>query len=183
MAVRGIKSLGQMLIQSGKIEEEQLAIALDKQQEKPGYIGTVFQELGYVNERELNQYLSQQLRIPAINLGHYNVERDVLELIPERIVRSQKILPLFKLNNTLNIAITDPLDATPINAARQATGMKVDTVIVTNAELDNAIDLYYGMSTFVDVEQEDDATNITDLFDESRIVELVDSIISQSERY
>tara|TARA_B100000945_G_C20414158_1_gene614233 strand:- start:4 stop:1704 length:1701 start_codon:yes stop_codon:yes gene_type:complete len=183
MAVRGKKSLGQMLIQSGKIEEEQLAIALDKQQEKPGYIGTVFQELGYVNERELNQYLSQQLRIPAINLGHYNVERDVLELIPERIVRSQKILPLFKLNNTLNIAITDPLDATPINAARQATGMKVDTVIVTNAELDNAIDLYYGMSTFVDVEQEDDATNITDLFDESRIVELVDSIISQSERY
>ena len=63
MAVRGKKSLGQMLIQSGKIEEEQLAIALDKQQEKPGYIGTVFQELGYVNERELNQYLSQQLRI------------------------------------------------------------------------------------------------------------------------
>ena len=42
MAVGGKKSLGQMLIQSGKIEEEQLAIALDKHQEKPGYIGTVF---------------------------------------------------------------------------------------------------------------------------------------------
>ena len=172
-----------MLIQSGKIEEEQLKKALELQQQKPGYIGTAFQELGYLNEKELTRYLSQQLRIPALSLGHYEVQRTVLDLIPERIVRSQKILPIFKLNNTLNVAVTDPLNASPINAARQATGMKVDPVIVTSVEINNAIDLYYGMSTFVEVEDDSEATNITDLFDETRIVDLVDSIISQSERY
>ena len=183
MATGGKQSLGQMLIQSGKIEEEQLSKALEMQKQKPGYIGVVFQELGYLNERELNQYLSQQLRIPTISLGHYEVQRATLGLIPERIVRSQKILPIFKLNNTLNVAVTDPLNASPINAARQATGMKVDPVIVTSVEINNAIDLYYGMSTFVEVEDDSEATNITDLFDETRIVDLVDSIISKSERY
>jgi len=183
MATGGKQSLGQMLIQSGKIEEEQLSKALEMQKQKPGYIGVVFQELGYLNERELNHYLSQQLRIPTISLGHYEVQRATLGLIPERIVRSQKILPIFKLNNTLNVAVTDPLNASPINAARQATGMKVDPVIVTSVEINNAIDLYYGMSTFVEVEDDSEATNITDLFDETRIVDLVDSIISQSERY
>ena len=183
MAAGGKQSLGQMLIQSGKIEEEQLKKALEMQKEKPGYIGAVFQELGFLNERELNNYLSQQLRIPAISLGHYEVQSTTLDLIPERIVRSQKILPIFKLNNTLNVAVTDPLNASPINAVRRATGMKVDPVIVTSIEINNAIDLYYGMSTFVDVEEESESTKITDLFDETRIVDLVDSIISQSDRY
>jgi len=183
MATGGKQSLGQMLIQSGKIEEEQLKKALEMQKEKPGYIGAVFQELGFLNERELNNYLSQQLRIPAISLGHYEVQSTTLDLIPERIVRSQKILPIFKLNNTLNVAVTDPLNASPINAVRRATGMKVDPVIVTSIEINNAIDLYYGMSTFVDVEEESESTKITDLFDETRIVDLVDSIISQSDRY
>ena len=183
MATGGKQSLGQMLIQSGKIEEEQLKKALEMQKEKPGYIGAVFQELGFLNERELNNYLSQQLRIPTISLGHYEVQSTTLDLIPERIVRSQKILPIFKLNNTLNVAVTDPLNASPINAVRRATGMKVDPVIVTSIEINNAIDLYYGMSTFVDVEEESESTKITDLFDETRIVDLVDSIISQSDRY
>jgi len=183
MATGGKQSLGQMLIQSGKIEEEQLKKALEMQKEKPGYIGAVFQELGFLNERELNNYLSQQLRIPAISLGHYEVQSTTLDLIPERIVRSQKILPIFKLNNTLNVAVTDPLNASPINAVRRATGMKVDPVIVTSIEINNAIDLYYGMSTFVDEEEESESTKITDLFDETRIVDLVDSIISQSDRY
>ena len=183
MALGGKQSLGQMLIKSGKIDDEQLDKALEMQQENPGYIGSVFQELGYLNERELNQYLSQQLRIPTLSLGNYEIQKTVLELIPERIIRAQKILPVFKLNNTLNLAVTDPLDSNPINAARRATGMKVDPVIVTSTEIDNAIDLYYGMSTFLDMEDESESTNITDLFDETRIVELMDSIITQSQRY
>jgi len=183
MALGGKQSLGQILIKSGKIDDEQLEKALEMQQENPGYIGSVFQELGYLNERELNQYLSQQLRIPTLSLGNYEIQKTVLELIPERIIRAQKILPVFKLNNTLNLAVTDPLDSNPINAARRATGMKVDPVIVTSTEIDNAIDLYYGMSTFLDVEDESESTNITDLFDETRIVELMDSIITQSQRY
>ena len=183
MATGGKQTLGQMLIQSGKIEEEQLNKALGIQKEKPGYIGAIFQELGYLNERELNNYLSQQLRIPVLELDHYEVQRSVLELIPERIVRSQKILPIFKLNNTINVAVADPLDAAPINAARRATGMKVDPIIVTSVEINNAIDLYYGMSTFVDVEESSASTDITELFDESRIVDLMDSIITQSQRY
>ena len=183
MALGGKQSLGQILIKSGKIDDEQLEKALEMQQENPGYIGSVFQELGYLNERELNQYLSQQLRIPTLSLGNYEIQKTVLELIPERIIRAQKILPVFKLNNTLNLAVTDPLDSNPINAARRATGMKVDPVIVTSTEIDNAIDLYYGMSTFLDMEDESESTNITDLFDETRIVELMDSIITQSQRY
>jgi len=184
MAITGKHSLGQLLIQSGKIDEDQLQKALGIQKEKDVYIGVIFRELGYLDERELNRYISQQLKIPYLPLGHYDVDKSVMDLIPERIIRSQKMLPLFRLNNTLNIAVTDPLDASPINAARDATGLKIEPVIVTESEIVNAIDLYYGISGFVDVGSPgEEVTDISDLFDETRIVELVDSIITQSQRY
>ncbi|MBL51765.1 MAG: type II secretion system protein GspE [Candidatus Marinimicrobia bacterium] len=184
MAVTGKHSLGKLLIQAGKIDEDQLQKALSIQKEKDVYIGVIFRELGYLDERELNRYISQQLRIPYLHLGHYDVDKSVMDLIPERTIRTQKMLPLFRLNNTLNLAITDPLDAAPINAARDVTGMKIEPIIVTESEIDNAIDLYYGISGFVDVSSSDEeVTDISDLFDETRIVELVDSIITQSQRY
>ena len=184
MAITGKHSLGQLLIQAGKIDEDQLQKALTIQKEKDVYIGVIFRELGYLDERELNRYVSQQLKIPFLSLGHYDVDKTIMGLIPERIIRSKKFLPLFRLNNTLNIAVSDPLDASPINAARDETGLKIEPVIVTETEIENAIDLYYGISGFVDVNSSDDeVTDISDLFDETRIVELVDSIITQSQRY
>jgi len=183
MAVTTKHSLGQMLIQAGKIDENQLKKALDIQKEKDVYIGVIFRELGYLDEKELNKYISQQMQIPSIALGHYDIDKSSLDLIPEKTVRSYKMLPLFQLNNTLNIAVIDPLDTSPINAARKATGLKIEPVIVTETELENAIDLFYGISGFVDANKGEEATDITDLFDETRIVELVDSIINQSQRY
>ena len=183
MAVTTKHSLGQMLVQAGKIDENQLKKALDIQKEKDVYIGVIFRELGYLDEKELNKYISQQMQIPSIPLGHYDIDKSSLDLIPEKTVRSYKMLPLFQLNNTLNIAVIDPLDTSPINAARKATGLKIEPVIVTETELENAIDLFYGISGFVDANKGEEATDITDLFDETRIVELVDSIVNQSQRY
>ena len=108
-----------------------------------------------------------------------------MDLFPEKVLRSQKILPLFRLENTLNVAISDPLDSGPIDAARDITGFSIEPVIAMEHEIENAIDLHFGISGFIDIDSSnnDDATNITDLFDETRIVELVDSIIKQSQKY
>jgi type IV pilus assembly protein PilB len=107
-----------------------------------------------------------------------------MELFSERLIRKQKMLPLFRLNNTLTIALSDPLDSGPINAARDATGLKVEPVIAMENEIENAIDLHYGISGFVDIDSANsESTEISDLFDEAHIVELVDSIITQSQKY
>ena len=100
MAVTTKHSLGQMLVQAGKIDENQLKKALDIQKEKDVYIGVIFRELGYLDEKELNKYISQQMQIPSIPLGHYDIDKSSLDLIPEKTVRSYKMLPLFQLNSS-----------------------------------------------------------------------------------
>ena len=184
MAITGKHSLGKLLIQAGKIDQDQLQKALQIQKEKDVYIGQIFKELGYLDERELNRYISQQLKIPYLQLSHYKIDNSLMGLFTESMIRTQKMLPLFRLNNTLNLAISDPLDSGPINAARDATGLKIDPVIALQTEIENAIDLHYGISGYVDIESSSEqSTNIENLFDETRVIELVDSIIMQSQKY
>ena len=185
MAISGKQPLGTILVQAGKIDEDQLQKALQIQKEKDMYIGQIFKELDYLDNKELNKYISHQLKIPYIQLGYYDFDKSLMDLFPEKVLRSQKILPLFRLENTLNIAISDPLDSGPIDAARDITGFSIEPAIALEHEIENAIDLHFGISGFIDIDSSDndDATNITDLFDETRIVELVDSIIKQSQKY
>ena len=182
MAITRKKNLGLLLIEAGIIEPEQLEQALLKQSKEinSGYIGDILIKSGLIDEKTRNRFLSQQLHIPTVELGHFEVDKSVLEMIPERIVREYNVLPIFNLNNTINVAINDPIDPDPINAARNASGLKAEPIIVTANELQSAIDIYYGMSTLSGFEDEN--ISIDDI-DDTRIVQLVDNIIENSAKY
>ena len=107
MAITRKKNLGLLLIEAGIIEPEQLEQALLKQAKEvnSGYIGEVLISAGLIDEKTRNRFLSQQLHIPAVDLGHFEVDKSVLGMIPERIVREYNVLPIFNLNNTINVAI------------------------------------------------------------------------------
>ena len=58
------QQLGTILLNAGKIDEDQLQAGLRAKQDGEGYIGETFINLGYISERDLNGYLSYQLKIP-----------------------------------------------------------------------------------------------------------------------
>ena len=182
MAITRKKNLGLLLIEAGIIEPEQLEQALLKQAKEvnSGYIGEILISTGLIDEKTRNRFLSQQLHIPTVELGHFEVDKSVLGMIPERIIREYNVLPIFNLNNTINVAVVDPIDSDPINAARNASGLKAEPLIVTANELQAAIDIYYGMSSLSGFEDEN--ISIDDI-DDTRIVQLVDSIIENSAKY
>ena len=105
MAITRKKNLGLLLIEAGIIEPEQLEQALLKQSKEinSGYIGDILIKAGLIDEKTRNRFLSQQLHIPTVELGHFEVDKSVLEMIPERIVREYNVLPIFNLNNTINV--------------------------------------------------------------------------------
>ena len=181
----GKQLFGQLLIKAGKINEDQLSEVLQDQNKSNEYLGNLLIQKGYLNEIDRNQILSAQLKVPQINLRNYSIDLDALQLISEKIIREFKVLPLFELQGILNVALTDPLDPAPINAIREVTGLKVEPIIVTTLDLENAIDLHYGMSNFVTSYSESgsDQTNTDELFDESKVVELINRIIEQSQKY
>ncbi len=184
MEVLGKKRIGTMLVNAGKIDSEQLENSLQNQKKNPGYLGQIFISNGFLSEKELYFYLSQQFKVPFLSLGYFKIDKSLMSLFTESQIRSKAFLPLFKLDNSLTIAVSDPLDLEPMNLAREVTGLKVELILASVIEIESSIDLHFGISSFVSEGPGNiEATKITDYFDESKVVELVDSIISQSQKY
>jgi len=176
--------LGTMLVHAGKIDNDQLEKSLQIQRKKEGYLGQVFLTNGYIDEKELYKYLSHQLKIPYLQLGYFKNDKSLMDLFTESQIRSNKIFPLFKIQRTLNIAVSDPLDSKTINIVRDITGFRIEPIIASATEIENSIDLHFGISSFIGSDSDiSEATNIEDYFDETKVVELVDSIIAQSQKY
>ncbi|MBT4283650.1 MAG: Flp pilus assembly complex ATPase component TadA, partial [Candidatus Marinimicrobia bacterium] len=181
----GKQLFGQLLIKAGKINEDQLSEVLQDQNNSNEYLGNLLIEKGFLDEVNRNEVLSLQLKVPQINLRNYSIDLGAIQLISEKIIREFKVLPLFELQGTLNVALSDPLDPAPINAIREVTGLKVEPIIVTTLDLENSIDLHYGMSNFVTSYSESGSgqPDTDELFDESKVVELINRIIEQSRKY
>ena len=63
------------------------------------------------------------------------------KLVSEKLVRSNKIFPLFKAQNTMNLAVVDPLDPEPINLIREETGLNVEPILCLEEDIINAIEI------------------------------------------
>ena len=184
MAISNHQFIGQLLIEAGKIEPVHLENALKAQEDSSQFVGELLVSQGAVNNRDFYDTLSFQLKIPVLELDYYQIDSSVINLISEKIARKYKVLPLFKINNTINLAVSDPMDPDPINAVQIETGCNIDPVISMQSDIENAIDMHYGISSFVESESaQTDQTDITELFDESKIVELVNGILDQSNKY
>ncbi len=184
MAISTHQLIGQLLIEAGKIDQDHLDNALLDQEENGTQIGEILINEGALSKKDFFDSLSFQLKIPLIDLDYYKIDNELIELVSEKIARKHKVLPLFKIDNTINLAVSDPLDPEPINAVQIETGLNIDPVISTKTDIENAIDMHYGISSFVDSDDvESDQTDISELFDESKIVELVNGILDQSNKY
>ena len=143
------KQLGQILIDAGKINNEQLEEALAYKQDRGIYLGKAIIELGLVTEKEMVQTLGDQLKLPYLDLLNYEIQTEALEKIDETTALKQKIMPLFMIDNTLTVAIADPLNIDVIDDLMDKTGMEVNLILATESDIEQAIDLYYSAARYI----------------------------------
>ncbi|MEC7875378.1 MAG: type II secretion system protein GspE, partial [Pseudomonadota bacterium] len=62
------KLIGQLLLETGKIDENMLETALEKQSQDAGYLGEILIDLDAINVSDLNKALGFQLKIPVLAL-------------------------------------------------------------------------------------------------------------------
>ena len=88
------KRLGDFLLESGLLDEGELARSLTEQRSKRGKLGEVIVSLGLATEQDVAETLSQQLGIPTIDLKNTPVEPQAIELIQEKVARKHLIIPV-----------------------------------------------------------------------------------------
>ena len=144
------KRIGEMLVGAGKITPEQLEQAISVQRKTGEKLGKTLAGLDILEEREIIETLSQQLRIPIINLSDHEIDKEVIGLIPEDIARKNQLFPLAKTLNVLTVAMVDPLDIHAIDEIIRITQHEVELVICSEDDIKQALSQYYGTSTLVE---------------------------------
>src|ERR1700722_11566098 len=168
--------LGELLVREKLISLTQLRHAQDEQQKSGNNLGYTLSKLGYVSDDEITSFLSQQYRVPTINLEEYEVDADVLKLVPKEPCERHKVLPVSRTGNSLIVAMADPTNLNAIDDLKFLTGYNIEPVIASETSIHTAIEKYHNagpsydevMAGFDEAEieftgDEDDPTNLLEL--------------------
>lgn len=108
--VPSAQDLGDMLVEAGLITAEQAADALARSEADGTFVGRVLVESGLLDRKQLTSFIVKECRIPHLSLIDYEVNQDLLELIPKDICLQHRVLPIDKLGRILTLAMVNPLD-------------------------------------------------------------------------
>ncbi len=137
------KQLGELLIERGVITKEQLEQALQVQKEKGGLIGQILVDLGFAKEEEIAQALTTQFGFPYLPLNNYEIDPEVVKIIPENVASQYCLIPIDKIGNSLTIAMSNPLNIQAIEDIELISGLIVQIFVSTGTDIRNAIKKYY----------------------------------------
>jgi type IV pilus assembly protein PilB len=188
-AKRKPKQLGQILLEQGLLEHEQLERALEEHRNTPKSLGRVLIDLGYIRERDLVRALAEQVGLEFVDLTEYRIDPVIATLIPEAICRRYRALAIGERDGKLLVAMSDPANVYALDDIRTITGRDVQPVVATANDVEQAIAKFTGMGDQVEalaseaveaLEQEADLTDVEAAVEDAPIVKLVQAIMTQA---
>ena len=184
--------IGDVLVETGIITQEQLQIALQRQKGTGRKIGETLVDEGFVTEDQIAHALSEQLHMDMIDLQNVNISQDILSLVSPSVLKKNKVIPFeyAKDNaNVLRVAMADPMDMFAMDDITIITNLQVEPVVSTPRSIMLALDNYYGQGDSEALEKytkekENQMDEQEDIYSEdinnSPIVQLVRSMIEQA---
>jgi type IV pilus assembly protein PilB len=197
--VRMSVRLGEILVKESLITQDQLQKALEFQRVNGGKLGSCLTKMGFITDDDITGVLSRQYGVPSINLKYYEIDPNVIRLIPQDTATRYQVVPLSRVGSVLTIAMTDPTNVFAMDDVKFMTGFNVEPVVASETAISDAISRFYGgaasngeeltnlMRDLVDEElelapddAELDAQALEKAAEEAPIIKLVNLILTDS---
>jgi len=150
--VGGSGRLGELLLREKLITPLQLQEAIEEQRAGGGRLGYQLTKMGFIEENELTAFLSKQYGVPSIDLSEFDIEPDIIKLIPKEVVLKHQVIPINRTGSTLIVAMADPSNIFAIDDIKFLTGYNVEVVVASEEAVEAAVEKYYTSNvTFDDV--------------------------------
>ncbi len=141
------KSFGDYLVGIGLITADQLKRASQEQRQRGERLEQTLVRMGYAKEELVLQCLADYFNLPYVDLDTYLIDEKIVKTIPEEMARRHTLIPLFKIGNTLTVAMTNPLNLMALDEIRNRVKTEVEIAISTEKKIKKAIDQHYGIAT------------------------------------
>ncbi|RKY27584.1 MAG: type II secretion system protein GspE [Candidatus Omnitrophota bacterium] len=140
------------LKESKLVSEEEINKALELQKETGGSLSEVLLKLGLIDEKSLLLIFSKDLGIPPIELSRFKVSEELTKIIPFHYARKHKVIPVGKISNTLTVAMSDPLNIFALDDLKKLTGLEINPVLASSADIEAALERFYQESAKEEIE-------------------------------
>jgi type IV pilus assembly protein PilB len=150
MPPEGPKRLGDELFRLGHISEDQLKSALDQQKRTSRFLGELLVESGVITPAVLTRTLSGCLGVPGCQLRHGLADPPLLKLIGAAEAERLKALPMFKVRDTLTVAMAEPQSLPTIDRLRDLTGCRIRPIFALEPNILEFIKKYAAGDVDVD---------------------------------
>lgn len=142
------RRLGQILVDLGYINEDQLWDVLEEQKRSQGeIIGQIAIRMGLVTDSQVTEALAEQWGMAVVNLTETTIPPKVLELVPQTMADLYKVMPISLKDNTLTVAMADPQNVGALDDLRNFLGLEVRGAVSNQKDVAAAIARYYADKT------------------------------------
>ena len=142
--------LGELLVREKLISLAQLRQAQEEQTRTGQNLGYTLAKLGFVSDQEVTNFLSQQYRVPTINLDEYEVDPDILKLVQREQCEKHRVLPVSRAGSSLIVAMADPTNLNAIDDLKFLTGYNIEPVIASETAIAASIEKYFNVGPSYD---------------------------------
>jgi type IV pilus assembly protein PilB len=135
----GLDKVTDILVYQGKVSEEQMRLALEAQKNNPRQdLGKILLSLGFISGADLAQAQAQRLGLDFAELSETDIDRDVVALVPERLMRKHGAIPLrISRRRHLVVAMSDPSNLYALEDLRIVSGYQITPVVAAEDEIRN----------------------------------------------
>jgi type IV pilus assembly protein PilB len=136
--------LHKALVEPGTVNETQFKKVLEESATSGVALENILITHGLVEKEELYQAVAKRINVPYIDPSSYVVDQEIMALIPEKMAREHQVVPLFRVANSITIAMVNPQDIGSIDELSLLTGLEVSPVLAPSDSIEKAIDRFYG---------------------------------------
>jgi len=134
------KYLGQILLDAGYITEEQLNSALLIQQEnKKKKLGQILVELKYITPNDICVAMATQFNLAWADLSSVNIPPGIATVLPEDVIRDLGIIPVEQVDDTLEVACSEPQEPGLVGVISRHTDLKIELVMAYEGYIEDSI--------------------------------------------
>ena len=174
-----IRQLGQIFVDLGFIDEEQLEKLLMEQQERSDeLIGQIAMELDLITDGQLADALAEQMGLQVVKLEEIALQPDVLAQITEPMAQLYRIIPIAFQDDVLTIAMCDPQKLSILDELRIFLGYDIRAAVATEQSVVTALERYYASSSesfetlVADMEDDDQLSKVAGSFEDEAAFDL-----------
>lgn len=148
------KKLGEILLERGIIDQDQLNSALAYQRQWGHRLGVALVAKGFITEGMLAKVLGEVMSLPVVDLSQIDFDSEALRLVPFNTCENNDLIPISleqgRGKDLLTLAMADPMNLAIIDEIEFTTGKKVRPVLATISAINSAIRKHYrGMNTTI----------------------------------